>query len=339
MNRSGLRGVAWFGVALLAISLSGSFVLLLLRYTAIQESGARLMALAGLSSQLLLMCCGLALLGAAMTLGEIRTAPRSKFRFGLAAALVPCCLFLWIASPMFTGWFGPAAASSAPEFTLLEQNLWYRNEDPAKTAEAVLAEGAQVLVLMEYTPAHAQAFRQAGVSAKYPYRWSVEDPYGHGLAVFSKLPVTEVKDLGLSGSGALVKLRSGGSIVDLYAVHFNAPTSIWDIPRWRSDFTRATNVLKHAGPFTVVAGDLNATDGHIRMRKLLRAAELRDAQDVRSVGFAATWPARGPIPTVLRLDHILLGPGMGLNSFRRMAAVGSDHLGLIAGLSVSGPDH
>jgi endonuclease/exonuclease/phosphatase (EEP) superfamily protein YafD len=131
-----------------------------------------------------------------------------------------------------------------------------------------------------------------------------------------------------------MELQLPDSAVELFAVHFNAPTSVWDIPRWRSDFERATAMLDQAGPRTVVAGDLNADWGHIRFRQLLAQARLQDAQDIGSVGFATTWPAHAHFPTLLRLDHVLLGQGMELNSFERLPPNSSDHLGLLAGLSL-----
>lgn len=337
MNFSGARFAALVGSGLVAVSLFCSALVVLLRYSSLQESSARLMGVAGMDAQLLLLSCGLASFGAALTAAEIRRAPRSKFGFSIAAACLSWCLFGLVAWPVLSGWDASKVESSEPDFTLVVQNLWYRNEDPSTTADALLSMGPQVLVLLEYTQAHADAFRSADAFNTYRYHWELVEPYGHGIAVLSSIPFTDPQDLELSGAGVRVKLEFGRSVVDLYALHFNAPTSIWDIPRWRSDFQLATALLKQSNPNTVVAGDLNATQGHLRFRKLLAIADLKDAQDVGSVGFATTWPASGPIPTLLRLDHVLLGTGIHLNAFERLPPNGSDHLGLSAQLSLAEP--
>jgi len=327
---------------MVAGSLFLSLLLLILHYLRIQEFSPRLMAVAGMGGQLLLLSGGVALFGAALMMGEIRKNPSSRFRYGVALVVVPWVAFFIVALPVLSPPIlsGPAdsdPAASGAEFNLLVQNLWYRNEDPEALAQQLLARNSQVMVLLEYTPAHALAFKDAGALGQYQYRWELVEPYGHGIAVFSTIPFINPRDLELSGSGVSMELQLPDASVELFAVHFNAPTSVWDIPRWRSDFERATAILGQAGPRTVVAGDLNADWGHIRFRQLLAQGQLRDAQDVGSVGFATTWPSYSYFPTLLRLDHVLLGQGMELNTFERLPPNSSDHLGLLSGLSLLKP--
>ena len=337
MKSSWLRVVALCGAGMVAVSLLASSLVLLLRYSSLQESSVRMMGLAGMDAQLMLVSCAVATFGAAITSGETRRTLRSPFGLSVAGATLSWCLFFVVAAPALSGWDALKGDPSASSFTLVVENLWYRNEDPLNTADKVLATRPQVLVLLEYTQAHADAFRDAGAFDTYSYRWEQVEPYGHGIAVLSTIPFSHPVDLGLSGAGVRVKLALGDSAVELYALHFNAPTSIWDIPRWRSDFELSTRLLQQSNPNTIVAGDLNATQGHIRFRRLLEAARLKDAQDVGFAGFATTWPASGPFPTLLRLDHILLGTGICLDSFERLAPNGSDHLGLRAELCFAQP--
>ena len=322
---------------MVAGSLVFSLLLLNLHYLRIQEFSPRLMAVAGMGGQLLILSCGVASFGAALMVGEIRKNPRSWFRYSAALLAVPWLAFFFVAHPILSGWAASDPPASGAEFNLLVQNLWYRNEDPEALAQELLSRNSQVMVLLEYTPAHALAFKGAGVLSRYPYRWEHVEPYGHGIAVFSSIPFINPQDLELSGSGVSMELQLPDASVELFAVHFNAPTSVWDIPRWRNDFERATAILEQAGPRTVVAGDLNADWGHIRFRKLLAQGQLRDAQDLGSVGFASTWPASAYFPTVLRLDHVLLGQGIVLQTFERLPRTSSDHLGLQAGLSLLKP--
>ncbi|MDQ2679119.1 MAG: endonuclease/exonuclease/phosphatase family protein, partial [Actinomycetota bacterium] len=61
---------------------------------------------------------------------------------------------------------------------------------------------------------------------------------------------------------------------------------------------------------------------------------LRDAQDVGGGGFVPTWPVGGALPALLRLDHILVGPGIGVADVSVIGPLGADHRGVEAQLRV-----
>jgi endonuclease/exonuclease/phosphatase (EEP) superfamily protein YafD len=82
----------------------------------------------------------------------------------------------------------------------------------------------------------------------------------------------------------------------------------------------------------VVAGDFNATRHHPSFRRLLSDG-MADAHEERGRGWAATWPRnRRPLPPLMRLDHVLVSPGVGVRSIREGLGQGSDHRPIIADL-------
>jgi endonuclease/exonuclease/phosphatase (EEP) superfamily protein YafD len=316
------------GVALLGMSMVGAVVVVVVAYTGIQERSARFMALSGMSTAVAAACALCAVVGAALVVWA------GRWRWFAFGALLPCVVALQLNWTTTWGLLRPERAQDGSALTVLAQNLWYLNEDLDHTAQAVLARDADVVVLTEYTPAAADAFHAAGLREQYRYRWEVEQSFGKGIAVASRLPFDPPQDLGLSGPGARLQLEVGADEVTLFAVHTNAPSSVWDLPRWQSDMAALIEQVDGAGPETIVAGDFNATSGHRRFRELLRRGDLRDVQDVGGGGFANTWPAGSWLPTVLRLDHILVGPGIGVESFTMLPDIGSDHLGVEAQLRV-----
>jgi endonuclease/exonuclease/phosphatase (EEP) superfamily protein YafD len=327
------RLVSLAGAGLLGVSLFGSIVVGLVGFTRLQERSARFMGLAGMSATVAWCCLICALVGALLVvLG-------GAWRWIAWCALVPCVLGVQLNLATASGLVRPEHVTEGEPLSLVAQNLWYRNQDLDRAARELLALDADVLVLSEYTATARAAFQRAGSDDRYPHRWEVPRSSGRGLAVLSTLPLVSPTDLGLSGPGLRteVQLSGGpdGTRVELFAVHVNAPTSIYDLPRWVTDMDRLTEQVASAGPRTVVAGDFNATAGHIRFRRLVRAGDLRDAHDAAGGGFVATWPiGRRWTPQLLRIDHVLVGPGLGIESFRLLGDVGSDHRGVEAWLRV-----
>lgn len=328
MNRQIRRAGSLTGAGLLGLSVLGSAVVVLVRSSSLQERSARLMGLSGMSSTVALGCAAVGLLGAALVLSAGRS------RWLSVIALVSCVLAAQLNAPTLAGLVAPERSQDGAPLTVLVQNLWYRNPDLTRVARATLDRDASVVVLLEFTPEAEKAFRDAGAARRYEYRWEQPRAFGHGIAVLSKVPFDVPVDLGLSGPSARLDLQLGGAPVVFYAVHVNSPSSIYDLPRWQADFAQLDRSVADAGPRTIVAGDLNATAGHRRFRLLLQTGDLRDAQDVGGGGFSDTWPADSWIPALLRIDHVLVGPEIGVEAFRTLPFVGSDHLGIEAGLRV-----
>jgi len=84
----------------------------------------------------------------------------------------------------------------------------------------------------------------------------------------------------------------------------------------------------------LIAGDFNASTGHRAFRRLLREGRLRDAQDVGGGGVEGTWPSGWLVPPVMRLDHVLVGRGIGVEGVEVLPHNGSDHRGVEARLVV-----
>jgi endonuclease/exonuclease/phosphatase (EEP) superfamily protein YafD len=320
-------------VAVLAV-LAGAALLALVVSTPLQEVSFRWMGLAGVA---LPVAIALAVVGLVGSTGVAFAAPRGPARSVLVALglVVPWVLVVALAWPTLWGLADPRPAGDGAPLVLLTQNLWYQNRDPDATARAVLAQGADVLVLVEYTPAQQAAFVAAGARERYPHRWEAPAELGDGLAVLSTVPLRDPQELALSSGGVRVTLDTAGGPVQLFAIHPTAPSDYWGLRRWTKDYRALSEALAGAGPMTVVAGDFNATGAHRRFRALLSDARLVDAQDVSGAGFGATWPT-GAVPPVMRLDHVLVGEGIGVQDLTPLDDVGADHLGVRATLRVPG---
>ena len=321
--------VALLGAATMALGLFGTGLNVVIRYSVVQEAGYRFVATAALGELVGLGVALITTLGA----GLVWFAPR-PWRTAAALAVLPWVVLVGISWPTLSGLVSPERAEGGSEFTVLVQNLWYDNASPSDGVEALLDRDADVLVVVEFTPEHAAAFARGGVTDHYPYRWEQPAPRGPGLAIFSTLPFSEPELLPMTLTGVRTVLDVQGHDVTLFAAHPVSPSDLYSLPMWQRDLRELASAVGEAGPATVVAGDLNSDRGHRRFRELLRAGDLRDAQDVGGGGFVPTWPVEGPMPAVLRLDHILVGPDIGVADVSVLGPLGSDHRGVEARLRV-----
>jgi endonuclease/exonuclease/phosphatase (EEP) superfamily protein YafD len=252
------------------------------------------------------------------------------------AALVPLLLLSHAIAPTVAGMVFPERSTDGVRLSVLAQNVWFENEDPATTLDAAMKRRADVVVLTEFTPEFERHLDERAVAGwrSYPHQWRDARPGGSGLAVLSSFPFEEAVRVPLSMPAVRVRLRVGEGLVDLYAVHPVAPSDRWGLLQWQNDYRVLIGDATDAGPMTIMAGDFNATRGHRTFRRLLEAGGLRDAQDVAGAGLAGTWPSGGALPRVMRLDHVLVGEGIGVEAFEVLPFIGSDHLGVEAVLRV-----
>jgi endonuclease/exonuclease/phosphatase (EEP) superfamily protein YafD len=235
---------------------------------------------------------------------------------------------------------GPATATasvSAGPATLrvLTLNAMIGAADPAATVAAARRYDVDVLAIQELTPGLVGRLAEAGLLDLLPFTHADPRPGGAGTGLWSRHELTPrppVPGLRLASPTALITL--GGQPVIVRAVHPVAP-----FERRHRDWHRELNQLRAVLTATpgaqVVAGDFNASRDHRPFRDLL-AAGFADCADVAALrpwpGF--TWPANRWYPPVMRLDHILVSPGITVTEARTVAVPGTDHRGVLAVLDL-----
>lgn len=325
-------------IAVLWGALVATALLAVVVETPLQEVSFRWIGLAGVALPTAVVV-GLASLAAGLVWTWVRDPDAGRRRSPVlvaGAALVPWMLVVWLAAPTLRGLLAAEEPGDGAPLSVLAQNLWYEHPEPDRAARALLRVDADVLVLIEYTPAHAAALRAAGLEDRYPYRWEEPGDLGGGLAVASQVPILASERISTWSGAVRVTLDTGGGPVDLVAVHPIAPSDKWGLRRWRTDYRTLTAHLSGVGPATIVAGDFNAVGAHRRFRKLMTVGELRDAADVSGSGFGPTWPGTGWVPAVMRLDHVLVGDALGVEDHRVLPDIGADHRGVLTRLRVDG---
>ncbi len=242
----------------------------------------------------------------------------------VALSTIGLLLHLSWTAPFFVPDDRPAAG---PPFTIMSLNMLAGQANPAQVAAQ--ARDADVVVLLEITPAAVAGLRSHGWQAAFPY--SVGNPTANvsGTAIFSRFPLRERQRIDTSFQQwvADVDVPDAGKIT-LFAVHPCNPYCSTTAFETEHNIVRAT-AAKYDNEPLIVAGDFNAVNDHGPMIELYRDG-LTAAGDITGAGWLPTYPAKGPIPPLIGIDHILVNDQLTATSIHTIEVNGTDHRGLLA---------
>ena len=236
-------------------------------------------------------------------------------------------------------WLGPLfVANDRPvtsePFTVLSLNLLYGEADPAELT--ALAEQADVVVLVETTPAAQARLAALGWDTRFPY--AVGDPRAEGsnTAVFSRFRLSSGTVLGRSNftQWSVAVEVPGLGLVRLLAVHPCNPYCGGG--RWYTEHEviRAAVAAHGDGPL-VVAGDFNAVAEQAPMQRLRRLG-LRSTTDLAGAGWLPTYPANRRLPPLLPIDDVLVNERLTATAVTAATVARTDHRGLLVSIAGTG---
>ncbi|MFJ6700103.1 endonuclease/exonuclease/phosphatase family protein [Streptomyces sp. NPDC091272] len=257
----------------------------------------------------------------------------------VVALLLPVTVWLSLFGGRLLDHAGPGG-----DLTFAGHNVDADNPDPAGTARALAAAGADVLALQEIT-ARARPVYEKGLAKAYPYHVVLGT-----VGLWSKLPLSGTRpvdtrqDVGPLGAAKpaeekLVANRALRTTVTtkhgplaVYVAHLGSVrvlprNGFWTETRDRNAQALAEAVAAERNGRVVLLGDLNGTTDDRALAGL--TSRLHPVQDTAGDGFGFSWPSRFP---VARIDHVLVR-GVTPNSSWLLPATGSDHLPVMAALS------
>jgi len=251
----------------------------------------------------------------------------------LAAAVAVALLgvqLAWLA-PRFEA--EPPRGAAGERLRVMVANVLVGGASAAAVAEAVRAERPDVLALVELTPALAAALDDTDLRELLPFRSLTPSPHPGGVGIYARRPLGDGGPLGGTNLPCRrAEVGLDGHRVGVFAVHAYPPRPS-TTGLWHDDLETVRAAAAGHAPPLVVLGDFNATSDHARFRALLDS-RLRDAHQARGRGLVRTWPALGPLPPLLHLDHVLVSPDLAVLAVRERVIQGSDHLAVIADLAL-----
>lgn len=223
----------------------------------------------------------------------------------------------------------PVEACRGPEVTVITANLQYSNLDTEAFRAWMAANPADLVVLQEVTSGWYEALQAI---EGYPNRELLvrEDPYG--LGVLSRWPLDSVTWQDFAGDG--LPSVSGSVAVDGQPLRFLGLHTHWpvlpDLARQRDhSLDRAAAFIRSGDGPAVALGDLNLTAYSPVFGRFLASAGLEDV--MHGAHWRPTWMA-GFWPLALRIDHVLVTPGVCVEHAEVGPAIGADHRPVIARL-------
>jgi endonuclease/exonuclease/phosphatase (EEP) superfamily protein YafD len=226
----------------------------------------------------------------------------------------------------------PSLAGALPVLRLFSANVHHGNRDLGPIGQEIRATAPDLVALQELDPDGAAGLQRSGVLARFPYAVTELRKSPSGIGLWSRLPVADSQVQDVHGMAVIkATILVGSHRLHLYTVHTVAPLGD-DRVRWQAQLRWVEEEIRREPGPLVVAGDFNATRYHPSFRLLL-SDRLEDAHERRGRGWATTWPRdRWPLPPLMRLDHVLVSPDIGVRSVREGLGQGSDHRPIIAEL-------
>jgi endonuclease/exonuclease/phosphatase (EEP) superfamily protein YafD len=250
-----------------------------------------------------------------------------RFVLAAAALLVVVAQFTFLypewaaASPL------PRWAAGAPSIRLLDANVYDQNPSMAGYAAQIRRYRPQLVTMEEATPPDVAQLRHSGALAALPHQVEIERYDPSAFFIASRYPLVDVNVIYDYIRPLVVELtvELPNGPQRLWVVHTIAPLPS-SFTQWTGQLSTIGRLLRTRGPVgLLMVGDFNATWGNKGFRQILGTG-MTDGAAARGDPLAFTWSQTLPLlPPLVRIDHVLTGPGLVVTSIRTGVGPGSDH--------------
>lgn len=215
------------------------------------------------------------------------------------------------------------------DFTIVSHNVNDENPDPAATARALAAAGAQVIALEELKKSEVPKYEDA-LAAAYPHH-SVQGTVG----VWSTYPLRDTRPVSIMPWTRALRttVDTPKGPVAVFVAHLPSVRVRLDKGFTAGGRDTAMQLLANAiaeesAPRTVLAGDFNGTADDRALAPI--TTRMQSAQEEAGNGFGFTWPAALPLA---RIDQIFV-TGARPQASWTLQETGSDHRPVAATLTL-----
>ena len=231
--------------------------------------------------------------------------------------------------------FWPAektAAASGQTLRLVSLNVLTSNSRTDLVLDFLRRSEADVIFLMEVNDRWLTDL--AALQTNYPYQLNEAREDNFGVALFSKIPLTNtsVLELGEAEIPSLTaELELGGQKIFLLGTHPLPPGSAENSRLRNGQLEKIAATVHGKNLPAIVIGDLNCTPWSPYFSKLLAAGGLKNTS--QGLGIFNSWPATLALVGI-PIDHCLVSPSIGVIKKELGPHVGSDHLPVVIDLQV-----
>jgi endonuclease/exonuclease/phosphatase (EEP) superfamily protein YafD len=226
----------------------------------------------------------------------------------------------------------PVKGETTANLRLVSLNVQTENEQRETVLRFLQNANADVILLMEVNAAWMQALEPLRTNFSEVLAEPREDNFG--IAIFSRLPLTNSQILNLGGSDVpsiAITLAVAGQTVFFLGTHPLPPGSPENAQLRNAQLHEIAMLIHTQSVPAMVAGDLNCTPGSPYFDDLLSNSGLKNVSP--HCGLFGSWPAWLPCLRI-PLDHGLVSPAIRVIDKHMGPPVGSDHLPLIMDVQI-----
>jgi endonuclease/exonuclease/phosphatase (EEP) superfamily protein YafD len=209
-------------------------------------------------------------------------------------------------------------------------NGW--NQHPGYFLRSLARHDAAIVCLQEVSPAWAEGLRDEGWLDDYPYQRIDVREGVWGMALLSRLPLTNVAQTPMMEARAITaQVEHAGASIDLLCAHPAPPTrGLFESHHAALERTLAW-AHSHATRPAVALGDFNSTPYSSFSRRM--RVHMDDAWELAGpFGLGHTWPNSGMLYPPARLDHIYVTGDLDVSGTELGFAAASDHQPVVANI-------
>ncbi len=245
------------------------------------------------------------------------------FRILVIGTLAFSASYLRILAPFYLE--QPKPATTGKSFTVLYANVEGQNKEYGKLKTLIVSHTPEIVALNELTAEWADALNLAQT---YPYHIEIKREDNYGIGLYSQYPFEGSPLLTVGESGEKMQplistvIRFPEKAISLSVVHASPPLYYGAFYRNKLLLRRLSTVLRHQEMPQILVGDLNATPFSDSYRAFFEWNDFKDA--AWGFGYSSTWNAKNPFFR-LKIDHFLYNNNLGVETYRVLPEIGSDH--------------
>ena len=215
---------------------------------------------------------------------------------------------------------------------VFDANVYVGNPSMAGYAREIRRDRPDLVTLEEASPSDVGQLSARGALDHLPYQYGNGARGSRSLVVLSRYRLGPGTAWSVDGLPYLARttVEIPRHPLTLWIVHVTAPVAP-GVGQWNDELDGIARHL-HAAPVRreLVVGDFNATWGNRGFRAILSTG-LVDGAAARGDALDMTWSQlTSPLPPLIRIDHVLTGPGAVVTTIHSQPGPGSDHRALLA---------
>ena len=215
---------------------------------------------------------------------------------------------------------------------LVTANLRAANTQYTRLFDMLDEEQPDIVVLQEVSPDWANELVR--LTGTYPHSVVEARDGNFGIALLARFPLASAATVDSSPFDfptIIATLDVRGVPLQMIATHPMIPVGRRNFDGRNEQLVSVAEFLRSANGRRVLVGDLNTSMWDVNYRFLEARTGLRNVRS--GFGVMPTWPTFLPF-AMIPIDHVLVSSEVGVRDLRTGSRIGSDHLPLVATISL-----